>query len=60
MKPTWKILIGIVVLLMIAAGVVASVRYNRRGVVTVQTAPGEGCCFRVTLPRVSEVPAQVG
>jgi HlyD family secretion protein len=36
-KPTWKILIGIVVLLMIAAGVVASVRYNRRGVVTVQT-----------------------
>ena len=37
MKPTWKILIGILVLLMIAAGVVASVRYNRRGVVTVQT-----------------------
>jgi len=36
-KPTWKILIGIVVLLMIAAGVVASVRYNRRGVITVQT-----------------------
>jgi HlyD family secretion protein len=36
-KPAWKILIGIVVLLMIAAGVVASVRYNRRGVVTVQT-----------------------
>jgi HlyD family secretion protein len=36
-KPTWKILIGILVLLLIAAGVVASVRYNRRGVVTVQT-----------------------
>jgi two-component system OmpR family sensor kinase len=30
------------------------------GVVTVQTAPGEGCRFRVTLPRVSDVPAQVG
>ncbi|OBB95877.1 two-component sensor histidine kinase [Mycobacterium sp. 852002-30065_SCH5024008] len=28
------------------------------GAVTVTTAPGEGCCFRVTLPRVSEVPAQ--
>ena len=27
------------------------------GVVTVTTAPGEGCCFRVTLPRVSDVPA---
>ena len=30
------------------------------GVVTVRTAPGEGCCFRVTLPRVSDVPVQVG
>ncbi|HEY0228061.1 MAG TPA: HAMP domain-containing sensor histidine kinase [Mycobacterium sp.] len=30
------------------------------GVVSVKTAPGEGCCFRVTLPRVSDVPAQVG
>ena len=28
------------------------------GVVSVTTAPGEGCCFRVTLPRVSDVPAQ--
>ncbi|HEY3826261.1 MAG TPA: efflux RND transporter periplasmic adaptor subunit [Bryobacteraceae bacterium] len=37
MKTKWKILIGIVVLLLIAAGVVASVTYNRRGVVTVQT-----------------------
>ena len=27
------------------------------GVVSVTTAPGEGCCFRVTLPRVSDVPA---
>ncbi|MCV7411043.1 sensor histidine kinase [Mycobacterium florentinum] len=30
------------------------------GRVTVHTAPGEGCCFRVTLPRVSDVPAHVG
>lgn len=30
------------------------------GRVTVTTAPGEGCRFRVTLPRVSDVPAQVG
>ena len=30
------------------------------GIVTVTTAPGAGCCFRVTLPRVSDVPAQVG
>lgn len=28
------------------------------GRVGVTTAPGEGCCFRVTLPRVSDVPAQ--
>lgn len=37
MKRKWKILIGVTVLLLIAAGVLASVRYNRRGVVTVQT-----------------------
>jgi len=37
LKPKWKILIGIFVLLFIAAGVVASVTYSRRGVVTVQT-----------------------
>jgi two-component system OmpR family sensor kinase len=30
------------------------------GSVTVTTAPGAGCCFRVTLPRVSDVPAHVG
>jgi two-component system, OmpR family, sensor kinase len=29
------------------------------GVVSVKTAPGEGCCFRVTLPRVTDVPAPV-
>jgi HlyD family secretion protein len=37
MKAKWKILIGIVVLLLIAAGVFASVKYSQRGVVTVQT-----------------------
>ena len=37
MQRKWKFLIGVFVLLLIAAGVVASVRYNRRGVVTVQT-----------------------
>jgi HlyD family secretion protein len=34
----WKFLIGILVLLLIAAGIVASVQYNRRGLVTVQTS----------------------
>ena len=27
------------------------------GVVELTTAPGQGCCFRVTLPRVGDVPA---
>jgi two-component system OmpR family sensor kinase len=27
------------------------------GVVSVTTAPGEGCRFRVTLPRISDVTA---
>ena len=27
------------------------------GVVDLTTAPGQGCCFRVTLPRVGDVPA---
>src|SRR6202012_216121 len=30
-----------------------------RGLVSVNTAPGQGCRFRVTLPRVSDVPAAV-
>ncbi|HWF08211.1 MAG TPA: efflux RND transporter periplasmic adaptor subunit [Bryobacteraceae bacterium] len=38
MKRKWKVLIGVFVVLFLAAGVVASVKYNRRGVVTVQTA----------------------
>jgi len=37
LKTKWKVLIGVLVLLFIAAGVVASVTYSRRGVVTVQT-----------------------
>ena len=37
MKTKWKIVIGIVVLLMIAAGVFASVKYSQRGIVTIQT-----------------------
>jgi len=38
--------------------IVDSLVHAHGGVVTVTTAPGQGCCFRVTLPRVSEVPAQ--
>jgi two-component system, OmpR family, sensor kinase len=38
--------------------IVNSLVHAHGGVVTVTTAPGEGCCFRVTLPRVSEVTAQ--
>jgi len=33
----WKIVIGIVVLLVVAAGVFASVKYSQKGIVTVQT-----------------------
>lgn len=40
--------------------IVASLVKAHGGNVTVTTAPGQGCCFRVTLPRVSDVPAQVG
>ena len=39
--------------------IVHSLVYAHGGLVTVTTAPGEGCCFRVTLPRVSDVPAHV-
>jgi two-component system OmpR family sensor kinase len=38
--------------------IVESLVRAHRGVVSVTTAPGQGCCFRVTLPRVSDVPAQ--
>src|SRR5215469_6778993 len=37
MKTKWKILLAILVLILIAGGVFASVQYQKRGVVTVQT-----------------------
>ncbi len=37
MKTKWKVIIGIVVLLVISAGVFASVKYSQKGIVTVQT-----------------------
>jgi two-component system OmpR family sensor kinase len=37
--------------------IVDSLVHAHGGVVTVTTAVGAGCCFRVTLPRVSDVPA---
>jgi HlyD family secretion protein len=36
-KTKWKVLIAVVVLILIAGGVYASVQYQKRGVVTVQT-----------------------
>jgi two-component system OmpR family sensor kinase len=30
------------------------------GAVSVITAPGKGCRFKVNLPRIADVPAQVG
>jgi HlyD family secretion protein len=36
-KTKWKVVIGVVVLLLISAGVFASVKYSQRGVITVQT-----------------------
>ena len=37
MKTKWKVLLAILVLILIAGGVYASVQYQKRGVVTVQT-----------------------
>ncbi len=37
--------------------IVDSLVHAHGGLVTVTTAPGEGCCFRVTLPRVSDMSA---
>src|SRR5271166_1887357 len=37
--------------------IVDSLVHAHGGVVTVQTAIGQGCCFRVSLPRVSDVSA---
>ncbi|EUA51779.1 histidine kinase-, DNA gyrase B-, and HSP90-like ATPase family protein [Mycobacterium xenopi 3993] len=39
--------------------IVDSLVYAHGGKVTVTTAPGEGCCFHVSLPRISDVPAHV-
>jgi len=40
--------------------IVDSLVYAHGGQVTVTTAPGQGCCFRVTLPRIADVPARIG
>ncbi len=37
MKTKWKVTLGVTVVLLVAAGVFASMRYNQRGIVTVQT-----------------------
>jgi two-component system OmpR family sensor kinase len=37
--------------------IVDSLVHAHGGLVTLTTTPGEGCCFRVTLPRVSDMPA---
>jgi two-component system OmpR family sensor kinase len=39
--------------------IVDSLVYAHGGRVTVRTAPGQGCCFRVSLPRIVDVPAPV-
>jgi two-component system, OmpR family, sensor kinase len=40
--------------------IVDSLVYAHGGRVTVRTAPGQGCCFRVSLPRIADVPVPVG
>ena len=40
--------------------IVDSLVYAHGGRVTVATAPGQGCCFRVSLPRIADVPAPIG
>ena len=40
--------------------IVDSLVYAHGGGVTVTTAPGQGCCFRVSLPRIADVPAPIG
>lgn len=40
--------------------IVDSLVYAHGGRVTVTTAPGQGCCFRVSLPRIADVPAPIG
>jgi two-component system OmpR family sensor kinase len=40
--------------------IVDSLVYAHGGRVTVATAPGQGCSFRVSLPRIADVPAPIG
>jgi len=40
--------------------IVDSLVYAHGGLVTVTTAPGQGCSFRVILPRIADVPAPIG
>ena len=40
--------------------IVDSLVYAHGGTVSVTTAPGHGCRFKVSLPRIADVPAQVG
>lgn len=40
--------------------IVDSLVYAHGGRVTVTTAPRQGCCFRVSLPRIADVPAPIG
>jgi two-component system OmpR family sensor kinase len=40
--------------------IVDSLVYAHGGTVSVTTAPGEGCRFKVNLPRIADVPAHVG
>lgn len=37
MKTKWKIIIGLTLVVVVVIGIVASIRYNQRGIVTVQT-----------------------
>jgi two-component system OmpR family sensor kinase len=39
---------------------VDSLVYAHGGTVSVTTAPGLGCRFKVSLPRIADVPAHVG
>jgi HlyD family secretion protein len=38
LKPKYKILIGVIIAVAVGVGIFASIRYNRRGIVTVQTS----------------------
>ncbi len=40
--------------------IVDSLVYAHGGRVTVSTSPGRGCCFRVGLPRIADVPTPIG